>query len=163
MISSLAHMLANIRALKVVASTRKDQNEKNTVLLVKTWLCTISLVSTVGLVGFFMEHRILCNNLGKCLQNKNTFSFTYFWFNMRVTYRLYWRIELNRIMFRSFQQICILRIHHSNCKYGFPLHDNLRLPNRTISDSQRSETISNNQQRVETWLNIMCTCVATHY
>lgn len=68
MISSLAHMLANIRALTVVASTREDRNEKNTVLLIKKWLCTISLVSTVGLVGFFMEHRILCNNLGKYYQ-----------------------------------------------------------------------------------------------
>lgn len=58
-------MLANIRAIRLVAGTRENQREGNAVLIVKKWLCIISLLSTVGLVGFFLEHRLLCNNLGK--------------------------------------------------------------------------------------------------
>lgn len=66
MVSSLTHMLACIKAMKLVAQTNNDVEEAiRKRLRVKKLLFVTSLVSTGGLVGFFLEHRYLCHDMGK--------------------------------------------------------------------------------------------------
>lgn len=65
MVSSLTHMLACIKSIKLVAQTNNDVKEADKRLLVKKLLFLTSLVSTAGLVGFFLEHRYLCHDMGK--------------------------------------------------------------------------------------------------
>lgn len=59
-------MLACIKATKkvaqTVASNKHDNLQKG--LLIKQGLFIISILSTVGLVGFFLEHRLLCHDMG---------------------------------------------------------------------------------------------------
>ncbi|KAK4883182.1 hypothetical protein RN001_006501 [Aquatica leii] len=63
MISSLTHMLASIVATKKVADTsNKYENFKKTITI-KSIIFIISIISTVGLVGFFLEHRYLCHDM----------------------------------------------------------------------------------------------------
>lgn len=58
-------MLACIKATKKVAETRNEIDNFHKGLLIKQGLFIISLLSTVGLVGFFLEHRLLCHDMGK--------------------------------------------------------------------------------------------------
>lgn len=58
-------MLACIKATKKVAETRSDFINFHRGLLIKQGLFIISLVSTIGLIGFFLEHRLLCHDMGK--------------------------------------------------------------------------------------------------
>lgn len=64
MVSSLTHMLACIKGIKLVAQTNNDVEEANKRLKVKKLLFITSLISTAGLVGFFLEHRYLCHDMG---------------------------------------------------------------------------------------------------
>lgn len=65
MISSLAHMLACIKGIRWVAETNNDVKVVQNGLLIKQGLLVISVLSTIGLVGFFLEHRLLCHDMGK--------------------------------------------------------------------------------------------------
>lgn len=65
MISSLTHMLACIKGIKAVAQTRNDMGHVRKGLQIKQMLLNISLISTIGLVVFFLEHRLLCHRMGK--------------------------------------------------------------------------------------------------
>lgn len=65
MVSSLTHMLACIKGIRLVAQTRNDVESVRKGLIVKRRLFMTSLISTAGLVGFFAQHRYLCHNLGK--------------------------------------------------------------------------------------------------
>lgn len=58
-------MLACIKGIKLVARTNNEMEEAERRLRVKMALFVISLVSTIGLVGFFLEHRYLCHDMGK--------------------------------------------------------------------------------------------------
>lgn len=66
-------MLACIKGIKLVAQTNNDVEEANRCLRVKKLLFITSLVSTVGLVGFFLKHRYLCHDMGKTLINYTTY------------------------------------------------------------------------------------------
>lgn len=59
------HMLANIKASKQVAQTRDQLNAIQRILAFKQGLFILSVISTVGLIGFFLEHRYLCHDMGK--------------------------------------------------------------------------------------------------
>ncbi|KAJ8968004.1 hypothetical protein NQ314_002538 [Rhamnusium bicolor] len=63
MVSSLTHMLACIKGIKAVAQTRTDMSYVNQGLYIKQTLLNISLISTIGLVSFFLEHRLLCHRM----------------------------------------------------------------------------------------------------
>ncbi|KAJ8983911.1 hypothetical protein NQ317_006715 [Molorchus minor] len=63
MISSLTHMLACIKGIKAVAQTRGDSSLVKRSLQIKRILLNISLISTIGLIGFFLEHRLFCHNM----------------------------------------------------------------------------------------------------
>lgn len=63
MVSSLMHMLACIKAIRLVAETRNNLAEVQCGLDLKKKLLTISLVCTVGLVAFFLQHRLLCHRM----------------------------------------------------------------------------------------------------
>lgn len=65
MISSLTHMLACIKGIKYVAQTRSDVDSPYKGLQIKQTLLNLSLLSTIGLVGFFLQHRLLCHRMGK--------------------------------------------------------------------------------------------------
>lgn len=65
MISSLAHMLACIKGIRWVAETNNGVKDVQNGLLIKQGLLVISVLSTIGLVGFFLEHRLLCHDMGK--------------------------------------------------------------------------------------------------
>lgn len=58
-------MLACIKGIKAVAQTRDDMRHVRKGLQIKQMLLNISLISTIGLVGFFLEHRLLCHKMGK--------------------------------------------------------------------------------------------------
>ncbi|KAJ8919183.1 hypothetical protein NQ315_012170 [Exocentrus adspersus] len=62
MVSSLTHMLACIKGIKAVAQTRNDMHLCKG-LHIKQTLLNISLISTIGLVCFFLEHRWLCHRM----------------------------------------------------------------------------------------------------
>ncbi|CAG9827811.1 unnamed protein product [Diabrotica balteata] len=65
MVSSLTHMLACIQGMKGVADTRDvTQNQHfNKCLCLKQNLFNVSILMTVGLVGFFLQHRLLCHRM----------------------------------------------------------------------------------------------------
>ncbi|XP_044258655.1 post-GPI attachment to proteins factor 2-like [Tribolium madens] len=63
MVSSLTHMLACIKAIRWVAETNNDLESVQKGLLIKKCLLILSLVSTVGLVTFFLKHRLLCHDM----------------------------------------------------------------------------------------------------
>lgn len=61
------HMLACIKGIRWVAETNNDLGSVEKGLLIKKSLLILSLVSTVGLVGFFLKHRLLCHVMGKLI------------------------------------------------------------------------------------------------
>jgi hypothetical protein len=63
MASSLMHMLACIKGIRWVAETNNDIKSVQKGLLIKQSLLIISLASTIGLVGFFLKHRLLCHDM----------------------------------------------------------------------------------------------------
>lgn len=65
MISSLAHMLTCIKGMKALSQTGSNVDFYKA-LQVKQTLFNVSVLSTIGLVGFFLEHRLLCHRMGKC-------------------------------------------------------------------------------------------------
>lgn len=65
MISSLTHMLSCIKGIKRVAQTNNDLPNVTRGLRVKKALFTISLLCTLGLIGFFLEHRYFCHEMGE--------------------------------------------------------------------------------------------------
>jgi hypothetical protein len=65
MASSLMHMLACIKGIRWVAETNNDIKSVQKGLLIKQSLLIISLASTIGLVGFFLKHRLLCHDMGE--------------------------------------------------------------------------------------------------
>lgn len=65
MISSLMHMVACIKGIRWVAETNNEIKNVEKGLFVKQSLLILSLVSTAGLVIFFLEHRYLCHEMGK--------------------------------------------------------------------------------------------------
>ncbi|XP_019872763.2 post-GPI attachment to proteins factor 2-like [Aethina tumida] len=62
-LSSLCHMLANIYAIKKVAASRNDLESVSEQVKYKKKLFLISILSTIGLVGFFLQHRLLCHRM----------------------------------------------------------------------------------------------------
>ncbi|CAH1971362.1 unnamed protein product [Acanthoscelides obtectus] len=64
MVSSLLHMIACIKGNKIVAKTRNDMLCMRKALQLKQTLLNVSLISTIGLVVFFLEHRLLCHRMG---------------------------------------------------------------------------------------------------
>lgn len=65
MVSSLTHMLACIKGIKFVIQTRSDIVYPYKGLQIKETLLNVSMLSTIGLVGFFLQHRLLCHRMGK--------------------------------------------------------------------------------------------------
>ena len=63
MISSLVYMLALVRLIRAV---RPDMTPKEfNSFRIKKALFVVSIVSTVGLIVFFLKHRLLCHDMGK--------------------------------------------------------------------------------------------------
>lgn len=58
-------MVAALRALQLLAETRSDYHTFEREIFLKKFLLLTSLVCTVGMIGFFVEHRLLCHDLGK--------------------------------------------------------------------------------------------------
>lgn len=65
MVSSLTHMLSSIKSLQFVRRTNTSNFEVTHGLYIKQVLFIMSLVSTAGLVIFFLKHRLLCHDMGK--------------------------------------------------------------------------------------------------
>lgn len=63
------HMLACIKGIRYAAESRNDLESVRSGLSIKKSLLTLSLISTVGLVGFFLEHRLLCHRMGMIFNN----------------------------------------------------------------------------------------------
>lgn len=63
MISSLCHMIACIKALKLVAVTNNNLDKIEKELNYKRKLLILSLVCTAGMAVFFAQHRLLCHNM----------------------------------------------------------------------------------------------------
>lgn len=57
-------MLACIKGTRYAAESRNDLQSVQKGLYIKKNLLIISLISTAGLVGFFLEHRLLCHRMG---------------------------------------------------------------------------------------------------
>lgn len=68
MISSLTHMLTCIKGMRAILNTGSTVHIYKALQLKQT-LFNISLISTIGLVGFFLEHRLLCHRMGKNVLN----------------------------------------------------------------------------------------------
>ncbi|KAH1022510.1 post-GPI attachment to proteins factor 2-like isoform X2 [Dendroctonus ponderosae] len=60
MVSSLSHMVACIRGTKLAADSRKDLESIKAGLKYKQNLLVLSLISTAGLLIFFIQHRFFC-------------------------------------------------------------------------------------------------------
>lgn len=58
MISSLTYMLTEVRLGRLVTPNAQSLQYKQALFIT-------SLVSTVGLIIFFLKHRLLCHDLGK--------------------------------------------------------------------------------------------------
>ena len=65
MITSLFHMLLTIRLVQKIRVHRPITEASENSLWWKKALFTASLVSTAGLIIFFLKHRLLCHDLGK--------------------------------------------------------------------------------------------------
>ncbi|KAG5892309.1 hypothetical protein JTB14_023489 [Gonioctena quinquepunctata] len=63
MISSLTHMLACIKAMKAIMEMRKNTCDIQRKVGIKQALLVVSIWSTVGLIGFFLQHRLLCHRM----------------------------------------------------------------------------------------------------
>lgn len=63
MVSSLVYMLTLIRLIRALRPdmTPKEFNSYR----IKKGLFAVSIVSTVGLIVFFLKHRLLCHDMGK--------------------------------------------------------------------------------------------------
>lgn len=67
MFSSLTHMLSSIKSLEYIKRTNRSNLEVTNRLFIKQVLFATSLLSTAGLVIFFLKHRLLCHDMGKLL------------------------------------------------------------------------------------------------
>lgn len=63
MISSLTHMLASIKSIQFLKKLDSSNLEVSHGLFFKQVLFVTSLISTVGLVIFFLKHRLLCHDM----------------------------------------------------------------------------------------------------
>lgn len=66
---SLCHMLATIKLYQLLhtAETMTPQQEDS--LKWKKRLFAVSIASTIGLILFFLKHRLLCHDMGKYFLN----------------------------------------------------------------------------------------------
>lgn len=58
MVSSLAYMLTSVRLGRLITPDAQSLRYKQALFI-------MSLVSTIGLIIFFLKHRLLCHDLGK--------------------------------------------------------------------------------------------------
>jgi hypothetical protein len=58
MISSLTYMLTAVRLGRLITPNARSLQYKQALFM-------MSLVSTIGLIIFFLKHRLLCHDLGK--------------------------------------------------------------------------------------------------
>ncbi|KAG8230100.1 hypothetical protein J437_LFUL007644 [Ladona fulva] len=61
MIGSLSHMLATIKVFKMARQTMTEEESRS--YAIKKGLFITSIVSTMGLLVFFLKHRLLCHDL----------------------------------------------------------------------------------------------------
>lgn len=62
-------MAAALKGLQNIALSRKDLKIFDQEIFYKKTLLIISLISTVFMIAFFAEHRLLCRELGKITMN----------------------------------------------------------------------------------------------
>nr|XP_023016902.1 post-GPI attachment to proteins factor 2-like isoform X1 [Leptinotarsa decemlineata] len=62
-ISSLTHMLACIKGVNIMAELKNGTNDVLRHIQLKKKLFKISISSTIGLVVFFLQHRLFCHRL----------------------------------------------------------------------------------------------------
>lgn len=65
MISSLTHMLASIKSIQLLRRIDRSNLDITHGLFMKQILFITSLISTTGLIIFFLKHRLLCHDMGK--------------------------------------------------------------------------------------------------
>lgn len=78
MVSSLTHMLSSIKSLQFIKDTNDKNFEVTHRLYLKQVLFVTSLVSTAGLVIFFLKHRLLCHDMGMIMKIIISLLFNFF-------------------------------------------------------------------------------------
>lgn len=63
MITSLTYMLVSLRLLKVLQPQGPTNEQDKRSLRYKQMFFALSIVSTIGLIVFFLKHRLLCHDL----------------------------------------------------------------------------------------------------
>ncbi|XP_017784592.1 PREDICTED: post-GPI attachment to proteins factor 2-like [Nicrophorus vespilloides] len=63
MVTSLLHMVACIESLKSIAVTNDNLDNVEKELRYKKTLFVVSIAFTVGMIGFFLKHRLLCHEM----------------------------------------------------------------------------------------------------
>lgn len=63
MITSLTYMLVSLRLLKILQPDGPTNEQERRSLRYKNMFFALSIVSTIGLIVFFLKHRLLCHDL----------------------------------------------------------------------------------------------------
>lgn len=63
MITSLSHMLVSLRLFKILHPNGPTSDKDQRSLFYKKLFFALSIASTVGLIVFFLKHRLLCHDL----------------------------------------------------------------------------------------------------
>lgn len=63
MITSLTYMLISLRLVKVINPNGPTTEREQRSLFYKNLFFALSIASTIGLIVFFLKHRILCHDL----------------------------------------------------------------------------------------------------
>ncbi|XP_065156953.1 post-GPI attachment to proteins factor 2-like [Atheta coriaria] len=63
MVTSLFHMVACIKAAQIVAISNDNVEAAQTELFYKKFLFYLSIACTIGMIVFFLKHRLLCHNM----------------------------------------------------------------------------------------------------
>lgn len=68
MITSLCHMLATIKLFQHMHPGGPIEEKDAFSLSCKKFLFALSIASTIGLILFFLKHRLLCHDMGELLK-----------------------------------------------------------------------------------------------
>lgn len=63
MTTSLTYMLVSLRLLKVLQPEGPTNNQERRSVYYKKMFFALSIASTIGLIVFFLKHRLLCHDL----------------------------------------------------------------------------------------------------
>lgn len=63
MITSLSHMMVSLRLIKILQPNGPVTEQEQRSLYYKKMFFYMSIASTIGLIVFFLQHRLLCHNL----------------------------------------------------------------------------------------------------